>query len=53
MLLGGRIVIDFEEENDFYEFAEKLEKLGCYMSELPEDTNGYLECEYLSTILDK
>ena len=53
MLIGGRITIDFESKNDFYEFASKLEELGCIMNERPEDSEGNLQCEYLSKILDK
>ena len=53
MLVGGRITIDFECEQDFYEFASKLEDLGCTMFERPEDSEGNLQCEYLSKILDK
>lgn len=53
MLIGGKITIDFESENDFYEFAAKLEEMGCSLNERPEDSEGNLNCEYLSKILDK
>ena len=47
MLLGGKITIHFEDENDYFSFFEKLESLGCSFDRAPDSDILTADCEYL------